>query len=715
MANAADIIVNLVAKTGRFDRGIGKGRKGLKGFENGAKKLGRTIGKLSGILAGLGVGLSIGGLVAMTKQAITLNDELGKFATRLGIATDELKILQIAADLSGQKVNALTVGLQRMVRRVNEAAVGTGEAKQAIIDLGLDAQKLASQKPDEIFRQIAERMNGVASQGQRIQLAFKLLDTEGVGLVNTMKLLESEGFAAVAQSARDMNAVLSDFEVAQFEAGADAISLIDLAFEGISNTIALNTLPAVIIFQEAIVGIAEEAGTAEQEMADIARGIVAGIGVLKGMIDAVITLGRVFAAVGARIATFLLEPIAFARRQLIRLLNTVRTQQIDPGTDVLTVYVAKLKEGREELDDLILDYDGVIGQAVKVVELWDQAVIKVRDQATEVARQRAELAEVSDELAKQLEIRRKAALAESALASRRGELQTILNAGQAESLSIALKIATINENLLSGEFIKNEEQRNAALVVRAALLNDLIEAQQNEQGIETSADAAKKLASILKRTTKDSLKIARDIAILNDEIIKGEGDRNEILAARKILIDELIVAQRTEAIAVSKLTEIGLQTLRNMQDILADFFATASGGFSGLLSGFTDMLRKMVAQLLARRVLLSFLGLFAGGTSAFAGFAQSAIGEITQRQGGGPLAAGQPSIVGESGPELFIPKRAGTVIPNGRGGSTVNIFQSNTFSGSGPLEPATLIPLLEENNRKLKSEFVDELRRGAFA
>ena len=31
---------------------------------------------------------------------------------------------------------------------------------------------------------------------------------------------------------------------------------------------------------------------------------------------------------------------------------------------------------------------------------------------------------------------------------------------------------------------------------------------------------------------------------------------------------------------------------------------------------------------------------------------------------GGPARAGQPYIVGEEGPELFIPKNSGTVIPN---------------------------------------------------
>jgi hypothetical protein len=37
---------------------------------------------------------------------------------------------------------------------------------------------------------------------------------------------------------------------------------------------------------------------------------------------------------------------------------------------------------------------------------------------------------------------------------------------------------------------------------------------------------------------------------------------------------------------------------------------------------------------------------------------------VTGRMAGGPLAAGQAAIVGERGPELFIPKNAGMVVPN---------------------------------------------------
>jgi hypothetical protein len=38
-------------------------------------------------------------------------------------------------------------------------------------------------------------------------------------------------------------------------------------------------------------------------------------------------------------------------------------------------------------------------------------------------------------------------------------------------------------------------------------------------------------------------------------------------------------------------------------------------------------------------------------------------GQIASRQYGGPLDAGQPSLVGEQGPEMFVPNQPGTVVP----------------------------------------------------
>lgn len=51
------------------------------------------------------------------------------------------------------------------------------------------------------------------------------------------------------------------------------------------------------------------------------------------------------------------------------------------------------------------------------------------------------------------------------------------------------------------------------------------------------------------------------------------------------------------------------------------------------------------------------------------------------RAHGGSVLAGTPYIVGERGPELFVPGRSGTIVPNGRGGGVGGTVVNVTVNG----------------------------------
>jgi tape measure domain-containing protein len=55
---------------------------------------------------------------------------------------------------------------------------------------------------------------------------------------------------------------------------------------------------------------------------------------------------------------------------------------------------------------------------------------------------------------------------------------------------------------------------------------------------------------------------------------------------------------------------------------------------------------------------------------------------IPQRAKGGPVMGGSPYIVGERGPELFVPGSSGTIIPNDKMGGGVNVVVNVDASGS---------------------------------
>jgi len=64
--------------------------------------------------------------------------------------------------------------------------------------------------------------------------------------------------------------------------------------------------------------------------------------------------------------------------------------------------------------------------------------------------------------------------------------------------------------------------------------------------------------------------------------------------------------------------------------------------------------------------------------AAFSGF------KLPGFAAGGRPPVGKPSIVGEKGPELFVPRQAGTIVPNDQlgGGGATNVVVNVDASGS---------------------------------
>ncbi|MPZ89408.1 MAG: hypothetical protein GEU81_15330 [Nitriliruptorales bacterium] len=99
------------------------------------------------------------------------------------------------------------------------------------------------------------------------------------------------------------------------------------------------------------------------------------------------------------------------------------------------------------------------------------------------------------------------------------------------------------------------------------------------------------------------------------------------------------------------------------------------GGAIGRVQGLADAIGN-IAGALARiggmAALQGIAGMVIPGGGVIAGAAN-----ILGRQHGGPVSPGQAFLVGESGPELFVPGSAGTIVPGGMGANiTINVAGS---------------------------------------
>lgn len=223
---------------------VEKALKGFRSTTSGVLSLSKAVthasirmASFSGLLSGAGFGVII-------KQSYDTVDALAKVSQKLGIATEDLIGLRHAAELTGVGTNTLDMGLQRMTRRIAEASQGTGEAKGALRELGLDAQRLASMTPDKQFKAIADAMGEVASQNDKIRLAFKLFDSEGVDLVRTLSG-GSEALNKMQAEAERLGITFSNIDAAQVEMANDSFSKLRRSIQGVFDRIAVGLAPAI--------------------------------------------------------------------------------------------------------------------------------------------------------------------------------------------------------------------------------------------------------------------------------------------------------------------------------------------------------------------------------------------------------------------------------------------------------------------------------------
>jgi lambda family phage tail tape measure protein len=121
--------------------------------------------------------------------------------------------------------------------------------------------------------------------------------------------------------------------------------------------------------------------------------------------------------------------------------------------------------------------------------------------------------------------------------------------------------------------------------------------------------------------------------------------------------------------AATKAGEMFNAVTTNMNSAIDNF--VENGKFS-----FGDLAKSIIKDLL--KIELKKQAAFAMGSFRGGGGILSGIASIFGFANGGSPPVGKPSIVGENGPELFIPRTAGTVIPNGGGtGQVINNYITN--------------------------------------
>jgi len=209
----------------------------------------------------------------------------------------------------------------------------------------------------------------------------------------------------------------------------------------------------------------------------------------------------------------------------------------------------------------------------------------------------------------------------------------------------------------------------------AATLKLMVEKQKISESNLGPVAKENALQQAIHNFRQEIFRIDKEIA---DQRAKDIEKAAEGFEAQMAYQDEL-----SQAIAEQKSQYEELNT--TFRNGIVDSILDAVEGTKSLGESLAGVLKQMARMILQQQLMnaLSGFNLFGGGGGAGGGFGVTpkTAGMKFFANGGQP-PVGRPSIVGERGPELFVPSRAGTIIPNNQlGGSTsvvVNVDASGT-------------------------------------
>lgn len=204
----------------------------------------------------------------------------------------------------------------------------------------------------------------------------------------------------------------------------------------------------------------------------------------------------------------------------------------------------------------------------------------------------------------------------------------------------------------------------------------------------------------LQRAEENRLARQQQISSIGETITERNKEQIAALAdaTRQSAEDTLDSSKRT----FEEMDAYSRRAAENMQDAFANFlFDPFQNGLKGMLKGFIDVIRRMIAEQAAAKIFGSKESGGFGLGDLVSGFVGGFFGG--GKAAGGPVNAGTAYMVGERGPELFMPRQSGSIIPNGAlagGGVTVAPVYNIDARGATQDLIQALPAILEANTRR---------------
>lgn len=649
----------------------------INGVRGSLDKVGISSKSLSSSLAALGVGLSAGAFTAFVKSGIDAADNLAKTSQRVGVTVESLSALQYAAQLSDVSVEQLQGALTKLSRSASDAASGSKEQAEAFAALGVSVKNSGGELrgTEELLLDLVEKFAGLQDGSAKTALAMKVFGKSGAEIIPFLNS-GREGIEALRLEAEKLGIIVSTETAKAAEQFNDNLTRLSKAADGLKFSLVNSLLPSLVRLTDGL--------------ADVAREGTGVIGVLKAL-SGLSPFGDVQRAER--------ELVEVTDRLLLNQskLNKLGTSSFaDAAGKAIEQKIRDDKKRAEELIKLLGVLRGetdAFGEAPKAEAkkpkaptLTDSSAAKAGDDFIASLRKRLLALEENEYAVLRLEAAQKgvANAAEPLIQQlqRETEFRTQLKQAQDQDRAAAEQELTRRQGLINGvaEYVQGLEEETSAmklsneerlvqvqlLKLQSAGLAEASEEYKTAAATIRSAVDANAAAKIFDDTRTPLEKYQQQLATLNRLADQGRLDwdtyERAVRKAEEALTGVADEGEKTKTLV----EELGLTFSSAFEDAL-----TKGGKLRDLLKGLEQDLIRVVTRKLVTEPLGNFvtdkLKGFSGGGDFF-GSILSSVGRLFGAGAMGiPAAANKPKLVGENGPELFVPSVSGTVLPNGRG------------------------------------------------
>lgn len=223
--------------------------------EPGIKDVVAQLGKLNDTVNSLGknaesIGRKIGEAFAakqiydLIDKFSALGEKISQTAAITGLASDELQILQTGLKLTGGNADEAEGILNKLEKKIGEAAKGSGEAYASFMKVGLSLEEVRNSSPYEVLEKLAKKFSEMPPSIERNNLALEL---GGKGFQRMIPLLSegTEGFDKFKQILDDTGTRMTKFQVDEASRLDDQLDVMKMSTEGLGNAIYNALRPAL--------------------------------------------------------------------------------------------------------------------------------------------------------------------------------------------------------------------------------------------------------------------------------------------------------------------------------------------------------------------------------------------------------------------------------------------------------------------------------------